>query len=195
MRPWKARDPRSASFIGIGAFNLVRADVYRRAGGHEPIRLRPDDDIKLGKLLKRSGARQDLVEGTGMASVEWYHSLRELLHGLEKNAFAGLEYRVLFAVPAVLFHLTLGLAPLAGMVLLRGPPQLLSAAMVGWALFLYGHIAGRIGTRRSTALLYPVFVVMFNWIVLRTMVVNLRDGGIRWRGTFYPLAELRKNRV
>jgi hypothetical protein len=40
-----------------------------------------------------------------------------------------------------------------------------------------------------------VFVVMFNWIVLRTMVVNLRDGGIRWRGTFYPLAELRKNRV
>jgi glycosyltransferase involved in cell wall biosynthesis len=195
MRPWKARDPRSASFIGIGAFNLVRADVYRRAGGHEPIRLRPDDDIKLGKLLKRSGARQDLVEGTGMASVEWYHSLRELLHGLEKNAFAGLEYRVLFAVPAVLFHLTLGLAPLAGMVLLRGPPQLLSAAMVGWALFLYGHIAGRIGTRRSTALLYPVFVVMFNWIVLRTMVVNLRDGGIRWRGTFYPLADLRKNRV
>jgi hypothetical protein len=27
------------------------------------------------------------------------------------------------------------------------------------------------------------------------MVVNLRDGGIRWRGTFYPLADLRKNRV
>jgi glycosyltransferase involved in cell wall biosynthesis len=195
MRPWKARDPKSASFIGIGAFNLVRAEVYRRAGGHEPIRLRPDDDIKLGKLLKRSGARQDFVEGTGMASVEWYHSLRELLHGLEKNAFAGLEYRVLLAVPAVLMHLTLGLAPLAGVFLLRGLPQLLCATMVGWALFLYGHVAGRIGARRRTALLYPVFIVMFNWIVLRTMAVNLRDGGIRWRGTFYPLADLRKNRV
>jgi hypothetical protein len=36
---------------------------------------------------------------------------------------------------------------------------------------------------------------MFNWIVLRAMAVNLRDGGIRWRGTFYPLAELKKNRV
>ena len=195
MRPWKARDPKSARFIGIGAFNLVRAEVYRRAGGHEPIRLRPDDDIKLGKLLKRSGARQDLVEGTRMASVEWYHSLRELVHGLEKNAFAGLEYRVLFAVPAALIHLTLGLAPLAGVFLLRGLPQLLCATMVGWALFLYGHIAGRIGARRRTALLYPVFIVMFNWIVLRTMAVNLRDGGIRWRGTFYPLADLRKNKV
>jgi glycosyltransferase involved in cell wall biosynthesis len=195
MRPWKARDPKSASFIGIGAFNLVRAEVYRRAGGHEPIRLRPDDDIKLGKMLKRSGARQDLVEGTGMASVEWYHSMRELVHGLEKNAFAGLEYRVLFAVPAVLIHLTLGLGPLIGVLILRGPPQILCAVMVGWALFLYSHIAGRIGTRRSTALLYPVFIVMFNWIVLRAMAVNLRDGGIRWRGTFYPLAELKKNRV
>jgi glycosyltransferase involved in cell wall biosynthesis len=195
MRPWKARDPKSAHFIGIGAFNLVRAEAYRRAGGHEPIRLRPDDDIKLGKILKRSGARQDLVEGTGMASVEWYHSLRELVRGLEKNAFAGLEYRVMFAVPAVLLHLTMGLGPLVGLVLLRGLPQVLCAVMVAWALFLYGHVAGRIGTRRSTALLYPLFVAMFNWIVLRTMVVNLRDGGIRWRGTFYPLAELRKNRV
>jgi len=195
MRPWKARDPKSARFIGIGAFNLVRADAYRRAGGHAPIRLRPDDDIKLGKILKQSGARQDLVEGSGMASVEWYHSLRELMYGLEKNAFAGLEYRVRFAVPAVLLHLTLGLGPLAGVLLLRGLPQVLCAVMVGWALFLYGHIAGRIGTRRRTALLYPVFIVMFNWIVLRTMAVNLRDGGIRWRGTFYPLADLRKNRV
>jgi glycosyltransferase involved in cell wall biosynthesis len=195
MRPWKARDPKSASFIGIGAFNLVRAEVYRRAGGHEPIRLRPDDDIKLGKMLKRSGARQDLVEGTGMASVEWYHSVRELVNGLEKNAFAGLEYRVLFAVLAVLLHLTLGLGPFIGVLILRGPPQVLCAVMVGWAVFLYSHIAGRIGTRRSTALLYPVFIVMFNWIVLRTMAVNLRDGGIRWRGTFYPLAELKKNQV
>jgi hypothetical protein len=95
----------------------------------------------------------------------------------------------------VLLHLTLGLGPLIGVLLLRGPPQLLCAVMVGWALFLYSHIAGRIGTRRSAALLYPVFIVMFNWIVLRAMAVNLRDGGIRWRGTFYPLAELKKNRV
>src|SRR5258706_75237 len=33
-RPWKAADPRSRCFIGIGAFNLVRAEVYRAVGGH-----------------------------------------------------------------------------------------------------------------------------------------------------------------
>jgi len=33
-KPWKARDPISPRHIGIGAFNLVRAEVYRAVGGH-----------------------------------------------------------------------------------------------------------------------------------------------------------------
>jgi hypothetical protein len=27
--------------------------------------------------------------------------------------------------------------------------------------------------------------------MLRSMLVTVRDGGVTWRGTFYPLAELR----
>ncbi|MGH7751369.1 MAG: glycosyltransferase, partial [Gemmatimonadales bacterium] len=174
---------------------LVRAEAYRRAGGHAKIRLRPDDDIKLGKILKESGARQDMVAGKGMASVEWYHSLSELIHGLEKNAFAGLEYRVAATIPAVLLHLTVGLGPVIGLVALAGPARAFCAVSVAWSVFLYGFAARETGTRRRTALLYPLFVLLFNWIVLRTMVVNLANGGIRWRGTFYPLRELRRNRV
>ena len=195
LKPWKARDPKSARFVGIGAFNLVRAVSYRAAGGHEPIRLRPDDDIKLGKLLKRAGARQDLVTGRGMATVEWYHSVRELVHGLEKNAFAGLEYRVWLGLLGVGLHLALGLGPLLGVIVLRGLPQVLSALAVGWALVLHAHVAGENGMRRRSAFLYPLSVLLFNWIVLRTMTVNLVRGGIRWRGTFYPLDALRGNRV
>jgi hypothetical protein len=29
--------------------------------------------------------------------------------------------------------------------------------------------------------------------MLRSMYITLRDGGVTWRGTFYPLAELRCN--
>lgn len=42
-RPWQARDPKSPRHIGIGAFNLVRAEAYARVGGHRTIALRPDD--------------------------------------------------------------------------------------------------------------------------------------------------------
>src|SRR5437016_4115309 len=50
LRPWKIRDPKSWRFGGVGAFNLVRTRAYAKAGGHTAIRLRPDDDLKLGKI-------------------------------------------------------------------------------------------------------------------------------------------------
>ena len=71
-RPWKAKDAKSRRFVGIGAFNLVRKDVYRAVGAHEAIAMRPDDDMKLGKLIKRGGYRQEFLFGTGMMHVEWY---------------------------------------------------------------------------------------------------------------------------
>ena len=36
---------------------------------------------------------------------------------------------------------------------------------------------------------------LFVFILLRTMLLNLWQGGIYWRGTFYSLAELKTNRV
>ena len=34
--------------------------------------MRPDDDIKLGKFIKKAGYRQELVFGKGLIYVEWY---------------------------------------------------------------------------------------------------------------------------
>ncbi len=42
---------------------------------------------------------------------------------------------------------------------------------------------------------FPVAALIFCWIVARTTFLNLVRGGIVWRGTFYPLAELKANRV
>ncbi|HEY4587862.1 MAG TPA: glycosyltransferase family 2 protein, partial [Thermoanaerobaculia bacterium] len=64
-RPWKVKDPESPSHVGVGAFNLVRAAAYRAAGGHPAIAMRPDDDLKLGKLLKKKGFHQEFVFGLG----------------------------------------------------------------------------------------------------------------------------------
>ena len=91
-RPWKARNGRSWHHIGVGAFNLIRAGAYRAIGTHDAIAMRPDDDIKLGKLVKKRGLRQDVVYARDLVTVEWYSSLGKLIDGLMKNAFAGVNY-------------------------------------------------------------------------------------------------------
>ena len=57
-RPWKAREPDNTYHIGIGAFNMVKASSYNTIGGHQTISMRPDDDLKLGKLIKMNRSRQ-----------------------------------------------------------------------------------------------------------------------------------------
>jgi glycosyltransferase involved in cell wall biosynthesis len=195
LRPWKARDPNSRFFVGVGAFNLVRVRAYAAAGGHAPIRMRPDDDLKLGKILKRSGARQDVVLGRGLVSVEWYHSLREAIEGLMKNSFAVVEYNAFLMVLGAAAYCLIGLGPLAVLLFGEGSVRAMGAIAVGFQLLVHLRGAREAGAPPQAALLYPLISMVFCWIVLRAMVLNLRDGGITWRGTFYPLGELRRNRV
>jgi hypothetical protein len=91
-RPWRVRNPKTKEYIGIGAFNLVRASAYRTIGGHSPIALRPDDDLKLGRLIKQSGFRSDFALGTELLRVDWYDSFAELRRGVMKNFFSVFQY-------------------------------------------------------------------------------------------------------
>jgi glycosyltransferase involved in cell wall biosynthesis len=195
MKPWKARDPKSSKHIGIGAFNLVRAEVYRAVGGHQPIAMRPDDDIKLGKLIKSRGYKQDMVAGNALLSVEWYASFGDMVHGLMKNMFAGVEYSVVTAIAATLAQILTSVWPFAAVVITRGWLQILNALIAGTILIVFAANAGRLGMRRSYALVYPLAILMFCYILLRSMTITLWTGGINWRGTHYPLAQLRANKI
>lgn len=194
-RPWKASDPKSHCHIGIGAFNLVRAESYLRAGGHTTIALRPDDDLKLGKILKQQGSRQQLVYGTGLIWVEWYASLRELILGLEKNIFAGTDYRLWLAISGVVFNMVAILWPYCAVFLTSGSTLLLYALIVMLMSMLVADSARFHGFSPWFALGFPLTAGLFTFIVVRSVTCNLVKGGITWRGTFYPLTELRTNRV
>jgi cellulose synthase/poly-beta-1,6-N-acetylglucosamine synthase-like glycosyltransferase len=100
-RPDLANDPKSQVGVGVGAFNLIRRSAYERIGTHLAISLRPDDDIKLGMRVKLAGLRQRLLNGADVLSVRWYATLGAAIRGLEKNSFAGVEYRVSRTLSAV----------------------------------------------------------------------------------------------
>ena len=76
----------------------------------------------------------------------------------------------------------------------------------GWVLILAGiglligmafHVGVDIGLRISPlyALTQPVGALFFCYMVLRSTVVTLWQGGVTWRGTFYPLEKLKKGVV
>ncbi|MFL6213948.1 MAG: glycosyltransferase [Blastocatellia bacterium] len=194
-KPWKAADPRSSRFIGIGAFNLIKTQAYRRIGGHAPIRMRPDDDMKLGKLIKQSGYRQELLHGVGMIKVEWYASVRELIDGTEKNFFAGLEYNLAVAITAALLQLALFIWPFVGVWVTTGATRWLNLVAVLIVLATYAVGAPIVGARRRYAFLFPVSVLLFIYLMWNAARKTILNGGINWRDTHYPLAELKANKV
>jgi cellulose synthase/poly-beta-1,6-N-acetylglucosamine synthase-like glycosyltransferase len=194
-RLWAIRNPKSRAHVGIGAFNLVRAEVYRALGGHQPIRMRPDDDLKLGKIIKLAGHRQDIVHGMGMISVEWYQSIGELIRGLEKNAFSGADYRVGLTVFSTLLSLAFNVWPFIAVLVIPGPTRWIYLAVCLSLWFMAWLMALGMKAPWSCALAFPLAVLMFVYIQWRTMLLNYYHGGIRWRDTHYSLAELRANKV
>ena len=206
-RAWEMdRDlPRGGG--GIGAFNLMRRRAYERIGGHEILRMDPADDVKLGRLLKESGARQRIFNGYGLVICPWHEGTANVVRGLEKNAFAGIGYSlpVLIAFSAAALFLAWGplLVALAG-ILYVGPEAgaLAGAAacaplLVQESLLFLGWVASsrRVGSSIGSVLLYPAGVVALLVAMWNSAIVTLSRGGIEWRGTFYPLSQLRAGLV
>jgi glycosyltransferase involved in cell wall biosynthesis len=193
-QPWRARNPKSSGYVGVGAFNLVRAAMYRQAGGHARIAMCTDDDMKLGKLLKRQGARQALADSEGTIEVEWYSSVSEAIHGLEKNGFAGLDYSVIRLIGSTLALLAFHVWPFAAIALTDGLTRWLNLACVVILVLLTGRVSSGNGGRWTDGILFPLVTVLFLYMIWRSAAMAILRGGVRWRETFYPLKELRSNR-
>jgi glycosyltransferase involved in cell wall biosynthesis len=187
---WRVGDPQARDFLGVGAFNLVRRDVYEALGGFTALRMEVLEDLRFGWKLKRAGYRQRVVLGPELAAVRWSQGAWGVVGNLEKNLFA--LYR--FKVGTTLFA-CLGLA-----VQIIWPLAALWAG--GWAragaIVLYISIAGLyIASRKVTrvspwyVLLYPLAAGLFLFAHVRSVGLALWRGGVVWRGTLYSLKQLR----
>jgi hypothetical protein len=195
QRPWDVPDPRSSAHIGIGAFNLVRASAYARAGGHERLRMELLDDLGLGLIVKKSGARSMLAGHDGLVRARWQEGIAGLIAGVEKNAFPALGYRAGPAIASVAGQVVLSLAPVAG--LLSPDPRTRAAAILAWSgvFLVYSITARSTRTRTWHGLTMPVGAILFAYSIVVSMVVTLARRGVVWRGTFYSLERLRAGRV
>lgn len=195
VRPWEVADPKKTAYVGLGVFNLVRAEAYRQFGGHRALPMEVADDTKLGKVLKRHGFRAEILEGSALMSVRWVIGLRGVIDGLTKNSFAGFDFNPFKMLAGVSGLVVTSLVPFAALFLPFGPARAMAAST------LLTMTAGAAAMRRVTqasawyGLAYPLACVIFIYIILRSTWRAYRQHGIVWRGTLYPLEELKRGVV
>jgi glycosyltransferase involved in cell wall biosynthesis len=188
-------DPNSRSYVGIGAFQMLRRTAYEACGTHRRLAMEVIDDMKLGKLVKMERLRSGLAVAQSYISVEWHAGIENLVRGVEKNFFAGAQFRLSVAAAQIFWLLFMNVVPFLGVLFGHGPVRALAAVSVVIALCF--HIGVDIVMR--VPLLYcltlPLGALVMAYMLLRSTVITLRQGGIVWRDTFYPIEELRRGIV
>jgi len=193
-RPWKVRDWKARDSIGVGAFNLVRRSAYEKIGTYQSMRLSVVDDMRLGEKVKQAGLASCVAFGEGMVRVRWALGARGVVQNLTKNLFAHLRYNPWLVIAAALGLLWLHLGPWLGTAMATGWARAGYAVALGSLLTVYVAMGRRTKIGSGYVLLHPAASVLMVFALLRSTVLTLAQGGVVWRGTFYPLEELRKNR-
>ncbi len=194
-RPWKVADPSTDDHMGVGAFNLVRRRVYEAVGTYRALRMEVLDDMKLGKVVKKSGFAQRNVFGGDLISIRWAHGAWGVVNNLTKNFFAVLSFQLWRTALSVIGLAFLNFGPFLGVWLAHGWARAPYAIALGSMFLIYVGMSWRSAVPPYYFLLHPVSTAMFIYTLLRSMFLTLWNDGIVWRGTKYPLEELRKGMV
>lgn len=190
-RLWKVPDPKAKrDAVGVGAFNLLRAEAYERVGGFEALKMEIIEDLGIARRVKRAGLRQRVAFGKGLVSVHWAPGALGVVKILTKNIFSAFRFQIpllLFACGWLVAFCVLPVVVIVPGLLL---PMLLTAVGV---TSVYAGLGRHSGISTWNAALAPFAALLLIYALLRSMVTTLRQGGVLWRGTFYPLAELKKH--
>ena len=195
VEPWRASDPRSRRYLGMGYFQLLRRAAYEAIGTHRRLAMEIVDDMKLGKLVKLGGFRSGVAAANDRIRMRWYEGLRNIVRGTTKNVFAFDDYSIRRVVERVLAVLAVSLLPFVALLLSSGLTRILAAVSVIIGVALHAWCARTARVSWFYGFTHPVGACILCYLLLRGTVVTVRRGGVVWRDTFYSLKDLRKGLV
>ncbi len=192
-RPWKIADPKATrDYIGVGAFNMVRRSVYDKLDGYTALRMEVLEDMRFGYRVKRAGYAQRVAFGKNLLRIRWAESAWGILENLTKNLFAVFRFRVPLLLLACVGLAGLCLTPFLALAV---PGAARWAGLVTLIGLLMLNLRYWKQTRISPLYLafFPAATLLFLITLVRSMLLVLWRGGVLWRGTLYPLKELRRH--
>jgi glycosyltransferase involved in cell wall biosynthesis len=192
---YRVSNPNSRAYVGVGAFQLLRRSAYEAIGMHRRLAMEVVEDMKLGKLVKRSGFHSCVAIAQEFVTVRWHAGARNIIRGVTKNFFAAFGYDIAFAVVALAGMFLLNVVPFYAVFAGHGWIRILSMIAVAIALAMHGSVDVVNRVSPLYALTHPIGAVLFCYMIVRSVAVTLWQGGVTWRGTFYPLKELKRGVV
>jgi glycosyltransferase involved in cell wall biosynthesis len=185
--------PGSKAFVGAGAFNLIRKAALDRTEGFPWLRMEVVDDVGLGLMLQRSGAKSSFAVTLQGISLTWYPSLSAMFKGLEKNIFGvAAYYSIARMIGIIALMWAYAIAPLIA-ILCAYVPYLFAAGVIAYLSLLAGALGMKIKFKQKLLplLFLQVGLVLISIMLLRSGILCALRGGIIWRGTRYSIDELR----
>jgi hypothetical protein len=164
-------------------------------GTYEALSFEVVDDMKLGKVIKNAGFRQRVVFGDDLIEVRWAHGARGVVNNLTKNFFAVMSFQTWRALLACAGMAILNLMPFIAVLFVPGWSRIPYGVALASIFFLYAGIWRQGEIHPWYFFLHPVSTTLFIYTMLRSTFLTLWNGGVEWRGTKYPLNELRKGLV
>lgn len=191
FKPWKVKDKNSNKYIGVGAFNLVKASAYRAIDGHSAFAMHPIDDIMLGKVLKQHGFSQDCLLGQQFVQVRWYATVQEFINGVMKNTFALYHFSLMKVILHIFSIFMFNILPLWAFFFSSGTTHILFGVAVIVRIVPFANISIKVKISpwySVWSLVSPYFKI---YIITKATISTILNKGITWRGTHYSIDELK----
>lgn len=192
IRIWRVADPGAKrDALGVGAFNMIRTSVYQQIGGFDAAAMEILEDLDLGKRVKSAGYRQRVATGPGMVSVHWAAGALGIVTGMTKNLFAVFRFSIELLLGAAAWMVAFCIAPV--FFLAHHGTRVAGVLTLVSAAGLYGLSSRTSRISPFHVLTLPIAAAVVVYSMLRSMVISVWRGGVTWRGTFYPLKDLRRH--
>ena len=190
----KVNDPESKSAMGVGAFILMRREVYDRVGGYAALKQAILEDIGMARLVKQSGAKMMIADAQKVYSIRMYHSFQEIWNGWRKNVFLAMKKSIFKTFYYILCVLGFVVTPwfLVGVHLWMGSGLgWLAMVLAGLSLVLITELTlcHELNLEKRYAFLFPLGALVMVAIMINSMIHVLYRGQAEWRGRTYSQPE------
>jgi 4,4'-diaponeurosporenoate glycosyltransferase len=179
----------------FGPCIVISRKDYMAVGGHEAVKGEVVEDMALGAILKKQNINLNCLGGKGAIDYRMYPGgTRELIDGWTKNFAAGAQDTSIFLIIAIVCWIGGALGVVISIfnlaftvnVMLLGSYFALYLAFTLQIIW----ILKRIGNYRIyTALFYPVYIVFFVLIFLRSIFWIYIKKKVKWKGMLIDLKE------